>query len=327
MNLPGIYRNVSNFLFSRANREFLIYLSFFALAGVFWLMMTLNEVYEREVKIVVRYARMPQNVVLTSSDTDTLRLTISDKGFNILSFVYGKVHVPVEIDFKRYADGKGTGTIGNSDLQKLALAELPASAKLVAVKPEKLTFYYNNGESKRVPVKWTGKVTPQQLYFISSAICTPDSVTIYATKQKLDTIHAVYTEELDYSDFHDTLRVTANVQPIVGVKIVPARVDICFATDVLTEVEIGDIPIEGINMPPGKQLRTFPAKVGVTFVTGMKNYQTLTAKDFQVVANYYEFSQSSSSKCSIWIRQLPKGVSHAKLKVKEVDYLIEEIAP
>ncbi|MBR6321114.1 MAG: YbbR-like domain-containing protein [Prevotella sp.] len=304
----------------------LTFLLFFALAGVFWLMTTLNEVYEQEMRIAVRYTRIPQNVVLTSSETDTLRVTVSDKGFNIISFVYGQVQRPLNIEFKRYADGRGTGTVGTTDLRKMAISALPASAKLVAVKPEKLKFYYNYGESKKVPVKFTGKVTPQQLYYIAETKYSPDSVTIYATKRMLDTITVAYTEELHYSDLHDTLKVLAAIQPIVGAKTVPEHVNISFITDVLTEVEINDIPIEGINMPQGKKLRTFPAKVTVKCVTGMKNFQSITADDFQVVANYNEFSQSTSSKCGIWIRRVPQGVSNAKLKVKEVDYLIENTA-
>ena len=323
MSLRDIYSKVSDFLFSRTNRELLAFLFFFALAGVFWLMTTLNEVYEQEVRIVVRYTRIPQNVVLTSSETDTLRVTVSDKGFNIISFVYGQVQRPINIEFKRFADGKGTGTVGTTELRKMAISALPASAKLVAVKPERLKFYYNYGESKKIPVKWTGKVTPQQLYYISSTKYSPDSVTIYATKTMLDTIRVAYTEELNYPDLTDILSVVARLQPIVGAKMVPDQVNISFTTDVLTEVEINDIPIEGINMPEGKKLRTFPAKVSVKCVTGMKNYQAIDAEDFQVVANYFEFSQSTSSKCGIWIRRVPEGVSNARLSVKEVDYLIE----
>ena len=37
---------VRNFLFSRANREFLIFLFFLALSGIFWLLTTLNETVE-----------------------------------------------------------------------------------------------------------------------------------------------------------------------------------------------------------------------------------------------------------------------------------------
>ena len=61
-----IFKKISHFLFSRANREFLIFLLFFILSGIFWLFMTLNETYEQEVRIPVCYTGVPKNVVLTS---------------------------------------------------------------------------------------------------------------------------------------------------------------------------------------------------------------------------------------------------------------------
>jgi hypothetical protein len=41
--LRNIFQIISNFLFSRANREFLIFMFFLALSGIFWLLMTLNQ--------------------------------------------------------------------------------------------------------------------------------------------------------------------------------------------------------------------------------------------------------------------------------------------
>jgi YbbR domain-containing protein len=326
-SINSILHGITNFLFSRANKEFLIFLSFLALAGVFWIMMTLNETYEQEVRIVLGYTNVPKNALITSGETDTLRVTVSDKGFNILTYVFSKNRQPVGLDFSRYAKTNGTGTVPGADLKKIAVKELPASAKVISVKPDKLVFYYNNGESKRVPVKWQGQVLPQQLYFIAETLMAPDSVTVYASKACLDSLNTVYTQELNYTDVNDTLTIETLLRPIAGAKMVPDRVTISFITDVLTEVRIDGISVEGINMPEGKVLRTFPSKVSVKFVTGMKNYQSLKAEDFRVVADYKAFSQSRSSKCKITLAGKPEGISNAKLETNQVDYLIEELTP
>ena len=42
-------RLIRSFLFSRANKEFLLFLFFLAISASFWLLMTLNENYEQEV--------------------------------------------------------------------------------------------------------------------------------------------------------------------------------------------------------------------------------------------------------------------------------------
>ena len=70
------YRIVRKFLFNQLNREFLTFLFFLALSGTFWLLLTLNETYEREFKIPVKVVNIPKNVVLTSDETDTVRVVL-----------------------------------------------------------------------------------------------------------------------------------------------------------------------------------------------------------------------------------------------------------
>lgn len=317
-------RAIRNFLFSKANREFLIFLLFLLVAGIFWLMMTLNETFEKDVKFHVRYVHVPQDVVLTSGDTDSVRVNISDKGFSLMSYIYSAGDIPIDIDFSKYAGINGTGYVSAIDLQRLIEHRLPASAKITSVKTEKLVFYYNHGEKKKVGVRWRGHVTPDPHYFLSKAIISPDSVIIFSSRERLDSIDYVYTEELNYADFHDTLSITSRLHSSRGVKVVPQKVNIKFLTDILTEESIDSIPVVGINMPPGKVLRTFPSRVSVKIVTGMKNYRTLTAADFEVVADYEQFTDNRTAKCPIKIKRIPEGISKATLEVNQVDYLIEE---
>ena len=327
MKASGVFHGISNFLFSRTNREFLIFLFFFAVAGIFWLMMSLNETYEQEVRIPVRYTNIAKNAVLTSPETDTIRATISDKGYVLLTYLYGDALHPIDIDFKTYSHANGSGSISASELSKMVSRQLAASSKLVNVKPEKLSFYYNYGEKKVVPVRWRGNVTPEALYYLAGVTYNPDSVTIYASRAKLDSIHEVYTESRHYSDFHDTLTINAQLAKLSGVKIVPQQVRISFITDVLTEESINDVPIVGINLPPGKVLRAFPAKVTVKFVSGVKTLRSLSPSDFLVVADYNEIIKNPSQTCCpISLQKVPEGVSRVTLIPTQVDYLLEEQA-
>lgn len=288
--------------------------------------MTLNQSYEQEIKVMVRYVNVPHNAVLTSDEVDTLSVTIRDKGFVLMPYLYGGQTVTVEADFMQYSKTMGYGSVGGNELKAMVEAKIPASATIVSLKPERLPFYYNFGERKVVPVEWRGQVVPEQLYFISGTRCTPDSVTVYATKSMLDSISVVYTEDLNYSDFHDTLNVSAALVKMSGVKIEPDRVKLQFYTDVLTEERIDGIPVVVVNLPEGKVVRTFPAKVSITFVTGMKTYQMLSVKDFKAVVDYEELMQSPSSQCAVHLTQFPQSISRVKLQTEVVDCLIEDKA-
>lgn len=316
---------VRRWLLGRKNREMLIFLSFLLLSGIFWLILTLNDTFEQELRIPVRYVDVPQDVVLTSPETDTLRVSVSDNGLALVSYLYGQGLKDINVPFTNYDKQNGTGSVGAADLKRIVGGKLMATTHLLSIKPERLDFTYNNGESRRVPVHWSGRVVPEKLYYISNVRYTPDSITIYAAPTLLDSISTVYTMPMNHTGFQDSLHVEADLKRIPGVKMVPDHVGVTFTTDVLTEVRIDDIPIQGINLPEGKQLRFFPARVTVKFVAGVSVYRKLSASDFVVVADYNELRESGSEKCLIYLNRVPTGISRATLSLSHVDYLIEEV--
>ena len=320
----NVWTILRDFLSQRKYREFLVFLFFLALSGIFWLFLTLNETYERDFDIPVTITNVPKNVMLTSEDTDTVRMTIRDKGFTLMTYIFGNALPHLTVNYMTYNHNNGICTVPASDLQKLARQQLASGSRITIVKTEKLEFFYNYGDKKRVPVRWSGRVIPEQLFFISQVEYWPDSVTVYASKEKLDSINVIYTEHLNYANFRDTLIVDCHLAKRKGVKTVPDEVKVGFYTDVLTEESIEGIPIQGINMPKGKMLRTFPAKVKVSFVTGASVFRTLRTEDFKVVADYNELKNSQSEKCRIYLKESPPGISRVRLAITQVDYLIEE---
>ena len=314
---------VKNFLLSNINKQLFTFLFFLMLSAIFWLIMTLNEGYEKELKIPVRIVNVPKNVMLTSPSVDTVRATVRDQGWVLLNYMFGEYNNNVKIDFRNYDKTFGKGVVPNADLKRLIEQSLESSSKVTAVKPEKLEYFYNNGEHKRVPVHWNGRVIPEQLFFISHVDYKPDTVDVYASREKLDSIRIVYTEPLNYVGFRDTLLVDCKLAHAADVKVVPERIQVVFHTDLLTEESI-DVPIKCINLPAGKTLRTFPAKVQVNFVAGVSQIRELTADEFIVVADYLEIEQKASEKCNIYLKEVPHGISRATLNTKQVDYLIED---
>lgn len=323
MEERSVMQILKNFLLSNINKQLFTFLFFLILSAIFWLILTLNEGYEKELKIPVRIVNVPKNVMLTSPSVDTVRATVRDQGWVLLNYMFGEYNNNVKIDFRNYDKTFGKGVVPNADLKRLIEQSLESSSKVTAVKPEKLEYFYNNGEHKRVPVHWNGRVIPEQLFFISHVNYKPDTVDVYASREKLDSIRIVYTEPLNYVGFRDTLLVDCKLAHAADVKVVPERIQVVFHTDLLTEESI-DVPIKCINLPAGKTLRTFPAKVQVNFVAGVSQIRELTADEFIVVADYLEIEQKASEKCNIYLKEVPHGISRATLNTKQVDYLIED---
>ena len=319
-SVRNILKAVRNFLFSGLNKELLIFLFFLALSGVFWLMMTLNETMEREFKIPVRLTGVPRNAVMTGELVDTVRVTIKDKGFTLVTYDFR----PLTFRFSSYADeDTGEGVVPVADVQKQVLSQMYGSSKLLQLKPGKFDFYFTYGSSKKVPVVFRGKITTHKSYYLAHTEFNPSMVTVYANKQQLDQLQAVEIEPFNYRNLQDTIRQMVKIKKIRGIKIVPPMVRISVYPDVLTEESV-EVPVTAINMPPGMVLRTFPSKVTVRFTIGASLFRTIKPSLFKVVVDYEELAANPSDKCTLQLRSVPRSVSKASLEMDRVDYLLEQ---
>lgn len=324
LKASALLTNIRKFLSHTLNKDFLVFLFFLGLSSIFWLLMTLNETYEEELSIPVRMVDVPRNVVVTTPPCDTVKVTVKDKGFVLLTYIYSHRLRPIQVDFQDYADIKlGKGHLPAADLQKMIYPQLHNSSRIVLFKADQLDFYFNYGQSKRVPIRLDGVVVPGGNYYISQVKFSPSRVTIYANKHLLDSITSMGTVDVHFTNVLDTIYQTVNLKQIEGVKCVPSTVRLRIAPDILTE-ESMDVPITAINMPEGKVLRTFPSRVKVNFVVGASLFRTVKPSGFKVVADYRYLSQHPSDKCSLYIKQVPANVHKARLALQQVDYLIEQ---
>lgn len=315
---------VRNFLFSSANREFLTFFFFLVLSTIFWLMTALNETYEREIGVPAYLVNIPKNVVVTSDMEDTVRVTVRDKGFALLAYTYGEGIRPINVNFQSAITRQsGYGVVSSQELMKMINQRFSGSTKIVQVKPDRLDFHYNYGLSRQVSVKMAGHVVPGKSFYLARTRFWPEKVTVYGSKQALDSLRFVKTVPINITNFNDTVLRTVALETIKGVKIVPNTVRIGLYPDILTEENI-EVPITAINMPEGKVLRTFPQRVTVNFIVGASMFRSISPEQFAVVVDYNEIIDHPSDKCSIHLRETPQGVRNARLKMTQVDYLIEE---
>lgn len=314
---------IRNFLSYVFNREFLVFLFFLCLSGIFWLIQTLNEDYDTEIEIPVALADVPRNVVITTDIPQAVTVSVRDKGFALFQLLYGKVVHPLLIPFDEYATSKDKGVVQTSKLQKAISADIGLSTKIIAVKPERMEFYYNYGIHQKVPVRLAGNVVPATTHYLANVSFSPDSVVIYASESILDSLTAVYTKSLNLSGFSDTVVMKAPLAAIKGVKMVPEEVTVGFYPDIYTEERMM-VEVTGIHVPEGKVIRTFPSKVEVKFVTGMSQLRRLHPNDFRVTIDYNEIMTNPSEKCKLRLQYVPSNVSQVRLTTTEVDYLIEE---
>lgn len=321
MSLPPFVRYCLSKIW---NKQFLIFLFFLALSSVFWIFQTLNETYEEDFQVPLELHNVPSNVVITTDLPENLHILLRDKGSQLLAYRYTRQFKPVVVDYNTYSNPSGHVSILGNELQRQIAAQLLPGTQMLGLKPDTLDFYYNFGQFKRVPIRPLGEVRAGRLYSLAKTVYSEDSVTVYASREQLDTITAAYLQPFNLRNLTDTTHVKSNFVKVKGAKFVPAQIGVTFCIDRLVEKTI-QVPVQQVNFPASKQLRTFPATVKVTFQVGMGLYRKITSENFVLVVNYEDLLKNKSTYCHLSLKTIPEGVSHVRISPQDVEYVIEEI--
>ncbi len=314
---------VKDFLLSDNCKESLIFLFFFIISFGFWLLQTLKNDYEADFHIPVRLKNVPDNVVLTSGPPAQLAVRLKDKGTVLVNYMFANKFYPVNIDFNAYKGHNGHARIAGKELTDPINGQLKSSTQLVSIMPDTLEFIYTEGKGKKLPVRLHGSLSTDPLHYITDTIFTPDSVMVYAPPQIGDTLEWASTEFTQFTNLSDTAEKEVNLRPIKGVKYVPELVRMKLPTDIITEKTV-EVPLKGAGFPPDKILRTFPAKVTVTFQIGLNRFRDVVPEDFIIEIPYNELLNDTTDRYKVKMKSYPPGISHLRIAPEEIDYLIEQ---
>ena len=317
----GIIR-LRRFLSKILNRNFLVFIFFLAMSAAFWLFLALNDEYERDFAVSVRLRGVPENVVITTGLPSSFHVVLKDRGSQLLHYRYAGLPV-LTFDFKNYDQQSGHVVLSLADVTKVLIQKLPVTTKLVSYKPDKLEYYFNNGLNVRLPVQLRASLRPEHYYGISSVRVIPDSVTVYATQDILDTLSSATTVPIYLSNISENQVRRIDLSKIRGVKFEPASVKLKINVDQMTEKTVL-APVKWVNFPASKTLRTFPSKVKIIFQVGMSMYRKITADDFTIVVNYADLLKETDGNVHLSLKSIPFGVSHVRIVPSDVDFLIED---
>lgn len=310
---------------SSLNRNFWAFLFFLVLSAGFWLFLTLDEDYDVDIDIPVSLVNVPSNVVITTPPPPTIKITLHDRGAALLRYKYSDPLDTIRLDFDDYNKLSGHVSLLTANIARNVTGMFSGNTRVVGFKPDTVEYYYNFGDYVKVPIRINGNITADSLYSLSDTTITPRYAKVYASREILDTLTAVYTRTVRVEKLNRKESLVAKITPIRGAKIVPDKVKLSFDADLMTENTVR-VPIEHINFPADKTLKTFPGIVSVTFNVGMKHYREVTADKFAIVVTYDNAMQSRNNRLRITLKDKPAGVSHIRIIPEEVDFLIEDLS-
>lgn len=306
------------------NKRLLTFLFFVALSTSFWLFQNLSSTYEMEFEIPVRLINVPDKVVITSQPQSPMRVALKDHGSVLLQYMYFTKLSPVTIDFTQYDQRSGHVSILTREMIKQVARQLPSTTHISSYRPDTLEYYYNYGVYRRVPVRLQGRIAAGGQFRVSAVTVMPDSVNVYALESVLDTITAAYTTSFEVSSIKRDSTLILPLRGVRGAKFLPPHIKAKVYVDIMTEKTV-QVPVEMVNFPATKMLRTFPSKVNVTFQIGTSKYNSVGADNFVIVVSYDELVGNTTGKFTPRLKTIPDGVSHPRISPHEVEFIIEDI--
>ena len=317
-------RKIRLALLSSKARETLVFLFFLAVSYGFWLLQTLNESFDIRLRVPLQLTDVPENVVITTPLPQMITVSVHDRGTSLIRFMRRGELKPIDISFGKYDNGASSARvqIPLQEVQRALQTQLDVTSHIQSIHPDTIEYYYNRGLSYRLPVRVSGKITTTPQNYLVGTHSDPDTLTVYAPVQVLDTMQAAYVH-VSLSKLTGNTTVAVSPRQMKGVRYEPSEVRVTALVDYYTEKTV-EVPIIGLNFPADKVLRTFPAKARVTFRVGSTQFSRYTADNFVLAATYEELIQNEAPKYRLHLKSLPEGVSNARIVPQEVDYLIEQ---
>ncbi len=316
------------FLLRKWSGEVLVFLFFVVLSAVFWFVQTLDSSYDMKVQIPLQVTDIPPEVVITTDSPKLLKVTLHDKGYNLIRYYFTLRGRELAINFAHYDKGRSYGrvVVPAADLHSQITPWIDGTTTIGSIHPDTIDFYFTRGIRKRVPVRLAGVVDADNHHFLAEYHFEPDSVTVWGGHDILDTLTAVYTDPVQWPDLHETTTQQVALTDIWDMKTEPDYVSLTATVDTYVEKSIS-VSVAGINFPAGKTLKTFPAEISIHFHIGAQSYHSMVPDSFVVGVTYQELQQlpAGSGTFEPKLRYAPQAAKNVRLSPASVEFLIEDI--
>ena len=299
-------------------RKLVTYLIFVGIATLFWFILALNDNIQDDFDVKLEFTNVPDSVTFITVPPEEIHVAVRDQGASILRralFVTPKLH----INFRDYAkDGKLI--YGKSELNAGLKGLFGAGATLVSTSIDNLSLDYTTLPGKRIPVVVSADFSAavgKVIYGQPSS--TPKSVTVYGTRDVLDTITRVFTEKIVRTNLEDSKDLSVRLKNVSGARIEPETVKVHVNVEMLVRKE-ANVTIKAEHLPAGMDILLFPSTATVEYFIPMSCFNRDDVAP-EVSVDVREL-QASSKRLPLHLGASPKDMLNIRVLTDSVEYTL-----
>lgn len=308
---------------SSRGKDILIFLLFLCVSYVFWLILTLNDDMQRDLKVRFEITDVPSGITFISEVPQNINVSVRDKGTVLTNYSWGGTPA-VKVSYADLTRDTRDDRVllGEQQLNARIRAAFDPTTQIVGMRPDSLSLIITNQPPSAAIVEPQVDVSPAAQCVISGPVTvSPDTVLVYAAQHLRIRPKHIKTVKVNRSDVKDTLTVEARLIPEAGTRVVPDRVLITVPIEPLIakKREVA-VRIHGASDP--KSIVVFPSRVFVSYLLPMSLYNSENG----IINVTADFARRSNGKMPLELGALPDYYRGVELSTDSVEYLIEQRA-
>lgn len=317
-------KKIKTLLLRQGWKEVLIFFFFVLLSLGFWMLQSLQQDYEIELSIPVRYKNVPSNIAFSDTLPDKITVKVRDKGSVLLNYSFGRTFIPIEPSLNSLSKKGGTFVISKKVIESDILKQLIATTTLIGFEPQHVKIPYTPLKSGNIPVEFNGSLRTQPGYALSGDInIMPSTIKVYAGEKLLDSLTTIKTVFTKIEKAKKPFTRTFNLLPIRGARFQPEQVTITFPIEEYTEKTL-NIPVICNNLSKDFTLRTFPSSVQVTCNVPLSRFKQLKADEFAAEILFSDLEQNVSGTVSIQLTKKPDWILSPTIHPDKIEFILEQ---
>lgn len=287
------------------------------IALIFWLLVKLSQTYKTTREYTIDYI-VPESMVLAEPPTETVKVTIAGKGFELISN-YFRNRSENEIRFELTEAPEqnfSTGLISDK-IQNI----LPGNIEVSDVNTDFIFLKVEKKVEKKVPVVLNSVLNfAPRFYLIDSISLSTDSVTVSGPNSYIETLRDWPTDTLKLNNIQNSGTHKLPLAKPANAQLVPAfdEVEVMLKVDEFTEKDVF-VPIIVKNAPDS--LKIFPENIKLSFTVGLSNYNIVSSADFTVEVDLKDIPlDTEKNTIPVLVANRPTIVHNINVNPKSVEF-------
>jgi YbbR domain-containing protein len=324
-SFKSVREKVKAYFQSQRWKDVLLFLTFMLIAAVFWYLQNLQQEYEIEISIPVRYKNVPAGISFTGTAPEKITAQVKDKGSMLLNYSFGRTFAPVEVNMKEVSDREEDSiTVGHKDIEADISRQLLASTVLIDFNPQRIELKYNKKKEKTLPVVFNGRIDFVPGFQQSGELTIrPATVKVYGTLSALDSLYEVKTVSSEIKKANKTVIRTLSLQKTEGISFQPEAVTVTIPVEEFTDKTL-EIPVSLTGVPPEYTVRLFPPAVKVVCSVPLSRFKELTEDAFSIELPFSGLEQDISGVTPVNLTGKPDWIRSASLTPDKIEFILEQ---